>query len=356
MFMVLVVAFVVASGCTDTETIPLANASPPVIASPLVVAATGSSTAVAGGGGAQQGRGSIYAVDPFVAQILRFNANDAGLDVTPQAIISGPLTTLNSPRQLAMDTTGNRLYVLDNVRILVFDGPKNLTGNVAPARVLTPNVGQPISIAIDEGRDILYVGHQGNGITSYDAASTLNGAITPTRTIAGATTNVLTAAGVFVDGSNRLVEADFSTEAANTFDNAAAATGNIAPTRSITGALTTFIDPFAIALDNIGTLYMSDVTSGLLSIYANSTTVTGNVAPTFSFSVAQSLTFNLRQFSIEDNSTLIGAHAGDPGTVGGIFTWQLNDLRAGNALPLRVIQAPTANMLTVTGVAHDPNR
>lgn len=356
MFMALVVAFVVASGCTDTETVPLANASPPVIAPPQVVNATGTSTAVAGGGAANTGKGSIYAVDPFFAQILRFNASDVGLDVTPQATISGALTQLQGPSQLVMDNAGNRLYVLDTGRVLVFDAPKTLTGNVAPARVLIPAVAGALSIALDEVRNILYIGHQNNGITSYDAASTLQGAITPNRTIAGAATNVLTATGLFVDANNRLVEADFSTESINTFDGAATATGNVAPTRSITGALTTFIDPFAVAIDNIGTIFMGDVSSQLFYLYSNGATATGNVAPTFSFTPAQSLTIGIRQLAIEDGSSMIGAHSGNAGTVGGIYTWQLNDLRAGNAAPLRIIQAPTANLLFVTGVAHDPTR
>lgn len=359
MFMVLVVAFVVASGCTDTETVPLANASPPVIASPLLVAATGSSTAVAGGGGAASARGSLFVADPLSNQVLRFNASDAGIDVTPQAAIVGPSTSFVNPSHLAMDSTRNILYVLDSGTILVFNSPKTLAGDVAPNRVFASVTGGAQSLALDEARDILYIGHTANrGITSYDQASTLVGSVTPNRSIVGANTQLQSVRGLFLDSGNRLFAADLTAPGVISFDNASAADGDIAPSRAIVGPTnTTFIDPFALAVDASATLFVSDPAARTTSLFVNAATATGDIAPTFSFLSTQTFGSNIRQFSLRDGATLFGANVEDPGISDAVILVFLTaDLRNNIAAPIRQIRAPTAGMLQPTGVAHDPNR
>ena len=353
MFIALVVAFVVASGCTDTRTIPLAGASPIVPTPPLLSAATSASNGAAGAG--QGGHGTVYAVDPLVSRIFRFDAGDSGNDVTPQAIIAGGNTQLLSPRQLAVDTVKDKLYVLDLGRVLVFDTPKALNGNVAPTRVLSPTVPGAISIAVDEITDILYLGHNVSlGITSYNNASTINNAITPDRKIAGALTTVTTPRGLVATG-NRIIAADSGAQAVISFDSASTVTGNVAPTRSIVGASTGFLTPFALALDLSGMLYLADITAGGLSVYVAGTTATGNVTPDLKLSPAVTGLLNARQLTSHDGTTILAAQAGDGvATAGAILTYLAGDLRKGAGSPIRGIQAPTAGMTFPTGVAHDP--
>lgn len=338
MFVVLMVAFVVASGCSDSQAIPLET-----------IVQTRSTP--------QGGAGSIYAVDPRLARVYRFKASDSGLDVTPQAIITGTNTKLNSPRQLAVDSTRNRLYVLDVGRILVFDNPGSLNGNFPPTRELAPPVLGAQSIAIDEAQDILYLGHNaGLGITAYDNASALNGSITPSRTIVGARASVSSPRGLTVDG-NRLFVADFDTDAAVCFDAASTASGDVPIARGFAGAATGLLDPFALALDPAGTLYVSDVTTGILSVFASATTASGNVPPTFSLSPDKTFLSNTRQLTTHDGATLLAAQAGDNLSIqGGLFSFNLSDLTRGEGTPTRVIQAPTAGLSFPTGIAHDPAR
>lgn len=352
MFVVLVVAFVVVSGCSDTETVPLAGIIPTPIAAPVAVGVSGSSQGVGGGGGVG-GNGSLYVVDPLQAAVFRFNASDAGADVAPGAIIQGAATQLNSPTQLAFDTNRNRLYVLDTFRVLVFDNPRVLTGNAAPARIFNSTTNGEISIALDEARDILYLGHgAGIGVTSYDNATNLTGAVAPSRTIGGPLTLLGVPLGLLVDASNRIFVGDLNATAVLTFDNANSAQGNIAPTRAIQGANTGFLTPFGVAFDRAGSLFVTDVTADTVSVFLGGANVTGNVAPNFVRPANETSLLDPRQTVCEDGTTLIVADGVD----GAVKTFLTEGLTNGVAAPLRVIRAGTAGLGIPTGVAHDPNR
>ncbi len=83
----------------------------------------------------------------------------------------------------------DRLFVaarVDTVRkVLVYDQAHLASGLQAPSRIIVPQEFNTHALAWDGQRDILYLGGVGGQtIHVYDTASTLQGAVTPSRTIA----------------------------------------------------------------------------------------------------------------------------------------------------------------------------
>ncbi|HIL33795.1 MAG: hypothetical protein ABGX83_08455 [Nitrospira sp.] len=108
---------------------------------------------------------------------------DIGLAI-PTRSISGRRTRLDHPFAVSYDATNNRLYVAnrDGSSILRFnDTPiPSLKGDITPSGVLagfeTTTIFFPRGIAVDTGRDILYISNVGNdSILVYDNASNAGG-------------------------------------------------------------------------------------------------------------------------------------------------------------------------------------
>jgi hypothetical protein len=263
---------------------------------------------------------------------VRFdNAFAATGNVAPAATISGAATTLTFPVYLALDSAADRLFIANKgaASILVYDQASTITGNTAPNRTISgaaTNLAGPIDVFLDKSRDLLYVADDldilvfsaassangnvavardiqpgfivgaifvdtandrlfaadptGNTINVYDAASTLNGVVTPTRQISGAATGLGHPSGLQTDGAGRLIVSN-SSPASITVYNAATANGNVAPAATISGANTTFVSPNQIAFDPAGngTLYVADPGAGNIDIFNNFSTATGNIAP-----------------------------------------------------------------------------
>jgi hypothetical protein len=135
--------------------------------------------------------------------ILRFAspASIAG-NVAPKATISGAASTLLCPHFGYLDVPNNRLFVGDPcaAAVDVFDAVSTLNGAVAPSRRITgtlttfapraPFNGNPsmMAVAVDTSRDILYVStsNQSGGVAAiavFAGASTAAGNIAPTRVI-----------------------------------------------------------------------------------------------------------------------------------------------------------------------------
>jgi len=281
----------------------------------------------------------LYVTSGSQNSVVRFdNAFTANGDVAPAGNVSGTSTGLSFPVYLTLDSTADRLFVTSrgNASIAVFDQASTKTGNVAPDRVISgvaTSLGTPTDVALDKSRDLLYVADDldvfvfsaastasgnvavsrdiqvgfvvsavcvdatadrlfvadtsGNTINVYDAASTLNGVVTPTRQISGAATGLGHPASLQIDGSGRLIVSNTST-ASITVYNAASATGNVAPSASISGSNTGLVTPNQIAFDptGSGTLYVADPGAGKIAIFGSFSTATGNIAPTRTISGA----------------------------------------------------------------------
>ncbi|HZU29671.1 MAG TPA: hypothetical protein VFB79_01060 [Candidatus Angelobacter sp.] len=284
--------------------------------------------------------GKLYVSNANNNSILRFdNALTTSGNVAPAATIVGAATTLSAPAFMTLDTTADRLYVANNgnFSILIFDNISTKTGNVAPSRTITGNLTNlfsPTDVAVDTTRDLLYVAddvdifvfssastangnvaplhdispgfrvsaifidsannrlyaadHDNNAIAVFDNASTLDSTVTAPRTIQGAATNLGAPSSVQLDGLGRLVVSNVSPASITIFNNAATATGNIAPSAQISGASTGLNVPDQIVVDKTGngTLYNADPGAARIAIYGNLSTATGNLAPTRTISGA----------------------------------------------------------------------
>ena len=122
--------------------------------------------------------GSIYASQPSTDSILVFSGSANG-GVAPIRTISGALTGLVAPMQIALDGAGN-LYVLNEnsqTSILVFAPGAN--GNVAPIRSLSASL---YSMAVDCAGDIYTTTDSGVNIYGPGAS----GPATPAQTVTDA--------------------------------------------------------------------------------------------------------------------------------------------------------------------------
>lgn len=198
--------------------------------------------------------------DPAI-NAFDLDAGSPGLGDAPRRTISGPLTLLNRPAGLVVDSIHQEMYVANdtdvNSPILVF--PLSADGNVAPSRIIQgplTTLAGPIGLALDLIHDELIVvcyktANEGS-ITTF--ARTAQGNAAPIRTIQGALTGFNRPQAVALDlAHNELIVAN------SFFDNTASlggllvfsrtAAGNVAPIRQITGTNTGLCNPIGMTLD-----------------------------------------------------------------------------------------------------------
>jgi len=177
-------------------------------------------------------------------------------DALPDLILTSD--ALNSPRGLALDSGRDILYVANNggQSVLAFKNVIGLTGTNPPVKVdpdaqisgVTTGINAPVGVAIDSGRDILYVLNQGTAeILVFDKASTQNGNNAPNRTISGSFMKTLS--GFYLDPDNNLLYVvDQGANALYVFTDASTAQGE-ADHRTLTGNNTALNQPAAIFVD-----------------------------------------------------------------------------------------------------------
>jgi 6-phosphogluconolactonase (cycloisomerase 2 family) len=303
--------------------------------------------------------GKLYVTNQDSNSILRFdNALNATGNVAPGAIITGGATTLAQPQFITLDATADRLYVANanGPSVLIFDGISTKSGNIAPTRSIIGANTQfvtPSSIALDKGRDLLYVA-DGAEIDVFSPASTVNGDASPTRDIITSFNNIQQ---VFVDATNdRLYLTDAASNTVAVYDNASTLTGAATPTRSITGAQTQLAQPSGMAIDSSGNLIVTNQGNGTVTVYSNAATATGNQAPVATIGGAATTLSSPAQLikSSAANEVYIADSTADEVVVfSGIAGL------SGNASPTRSIAGAATTLTTGTtarGVALDASR
>jgi hypothetical protein len=197
----------------------------------------------------------LYMADSSSSAIYVFN-NISTLNgtVTPDRIVFGANTTINGPRFLWLDTLTDRLYVANysNDSILVFNSASTINGDVVPSRAITGStITNPAGIWIDASSDRMYVADSGgSALLVFNNASTINGAVTPDRIVYGSNTTFASPYALWLDTANdRIYVSDYSNGSVDVFNSASTINGNIAPSRSIAGANTGFTNPEPIWLD-----------------------------------------------------------------------------------------------------------
>lgn len=309
--------------------------------------------------------GKLYVTNQDGNSILRFdNALQATGNQAPGAQINGTSTGLDAPQFIALDTTADRLYVANAggtaqpPSVLIFDGISTLNANAAPTRSIAGVNTQfvhPSSVALDPGRDLLYVA-DGVDIDVY-TASTATGNLAPTR-------NITVSFGIqqiFLDATNdRLYATDAANNAVNVFDNASTLpAGAATPTRSVKGTLTQLNKPSGMAIDPSGNLVVTNIGNGSITVYNNAATATGNQAPA---TVIQGAATTLQSpVQIIQSSTTNEVYVADS-TSGAVLVFSGIAGLSGNASPTRSITGPSTGLsgtpggAGARGVALDPTR
>ena len=245
----------------------------------------------------------LVVTDENLFRVLEYNREDntpPGARLTePKRVVGGDLTKAEMVCGVYIDPVTQETYVVNNDTqdwLAVFS--KNARGNVAPDRWLeVPH--QTFGIAVDEGRQELYLTVQGAGeVVVY--RKTASGHDAALRKLQGDATHLEDPHGIAVDTKADLLfvsnhgsvsyrdrEAGDGKESRSTgkFDPpsitiyARDAKGNTAPLRVISGPKTELDWPMQIAVDEErGELYVANDTGQSLLVFKTSDS--GNVAPT----------------------------------------------------------------------------
>ncbi len=233
---------------------------------------------------------SLYVGTWNTAQVLIWDGvSTADGDVAPSRVLAGGTTGIVKAHGVAVDSTRNLLYVSGDQGILVFDNVDTLDGDVAPLHTIsgastTISGGGELRMALDEANDRLYVTDPNrvpDGVLVFDNVSTLDGDVAPSRVIAGASTNLSYPWGIAIDvGRDLLYIGDQVTNGVYVFANASTADGDIAPTHAITGPTSTIAGVSDTFVDEAtDTLYITDADSDRVLVWDNASTVDGDIAP-----------------------------------------------------------------------------
>lgn len=212
----------------------------------------------------------------FAKSVMIVDNVSSGSCCAAPRFVSGAATGLKFVFQGAMDSNRDVIYALNNDSTIVAFGPAStISGNVAPLRSLTTSASVS-GIALDSVNDKLFLSDSaGNAILIFDNASTLNGPLTPSRTISGAATLLNSPGPLALDNSGRLIVASTQNPARiAVFAGAATADGNITPLTTSTLATNTF----QIAVFGNGDLY-SAASGNSVSAYTNIAGAAGILAP-----------------------------------------------------------------------------
>jgi hypothetical protein len=283
-------------------------------------------------GGATAAASKVFVGDAANAAIGSTpNSNPSAGTLVVQRVISGASTQLTTSMfDFAIDATNDRLYVADLRNILVFNGASTATGNVAPSRILTTIPGSSGGfnggIYLDTTNNRLYAGTNILAATQtvqvFDNASTASG-VPPTRTITftmrnildiavDATRNILYVYGADTNGFTQILA----------FDNASTLNGAVTPNRTLSindsgggGPVGFFLDPANDRLyvpRNVGTISVFEaahlLNDGNLPAPAPSRTI--NMQPTtLGYSVVLVDVLANRLYALDRNGVNVIANA-----------------------------------------------
>jgi DNA-binding beta-propeller fold protein YncE len=204
---------------------------------------------------------------------------------------AGPDTKLNNPAGLAVDYDRNRLYVSNAGTdcsstsnpcnsILVFHVAGNLSNNAVPDQILTSAaLNSPRGLALDLESKTLYVANQGgHSVLVFKKVEGLNGSVRPDVEIGGGETRIVQPIGVAIDWARDILYVlnEGSSEIL-VFEGASSQNGNSAPTRTLSAG-DAYQSPSALFLDVEGDLlYVADKGENEVYIFRNASQAEGEV-------------------------------------------------------------------------------
>lgn len=273
-----------------------------------------------------------------------------------------PVTGLNDPTGIAVDTLNNEIFVSStlNSAILVYGRTDN--GNVTPQRIITGSstgLDNPRGIAMDFGNNRLYTLNS-SSITSY-FAQTASGDVTPIGTITGASTGLVIPQGMAVDNYNQEI---FVTNSSSISVFPMMANGDVAPIRTIVGASTGLSSPGAMAVDTVNNeIFVTNIQNtanglvSIISVYAR--TANGDIMPVRTISGSStglSYPYGIALDTVNNELFVVNVDATNILSINATLA-VFGRTASGNVSPLRTISVPTGSVLTVqnspSGIAVD---
>ncbi|HEY1712409.1 MAG TPA: beta-propeller fold lactonase family protein [Solirubrobacteraceae bacterium] len=242
------------------------------------LAATVASTVAAGAGAVAAHAQTSIVVAENGAGNGAISTFTLGSPSTPIRRITGSLTGLASPEQIAADRSGN-LYVANSAGSITVYAPA-ATGNAAPLRKIagaaTGLGGGVFGIAVDAAGHVYVSNHYRNSITEYAAGA--NGNVAPIATLAGAATGVQLPTGIGLDPAGHL----WVDNAGGITEYPAGVNGNVAPIAAISGPQVS--SSSVLAFDAAGHLFVNETVPGPASssgytVEEFAAGATGNPAP-----------------------------------------------------------------------------
>jgi sugar lactone lactonase YvrE len=257
-------------------------------------------------------------------------------NVTPVAVSVAPLLNL---------------YVINGASpntLTVF--PANASGNVAPSRTIAganTQLGNLQGVAAD-GQGTSYVSMVGGAPRITEYASALNGNVAPTNTITGPDTQLGNVGGIALDGAGELFVANGETTISV---YAAGAIGDAAPIRTISGLMP---DPIGVAFDRAGNLYVvqdpGTQSPDSVAVYAPG--ATGNAVPIRTITGSNTGMSGAYFDAVDSSGRLYVANAFGNGSVT-VYAAGAN----GNAAPIATIAGTNTGLFNAApeGIAVDSN-
>lgn len=312
-------------------------------------------TATTGGGGGSTG-GQLYVATPN--GILHFNnAESSNGNVAPIGTITA--TQISSPQHLFLDIPNDRLYVANQggSSVLVFDNASTLTGATTPTRVIAGNATTlvaPIDVAFDPVGNLLYVA-DGTFIKVFSAATTVNGNTPPVRNI-----NMgISVGGIFLDSTNdQLYVTDPADQAVDRLDGASTQDVVGIVGGAIAGPDTALSQPRGVVLDVSGRLIVSNSANpASITFYSSASVATGDVIPVINITGGNTHLQAPGQIAL--NRTLLNGELYVVEPLGAsILIFPNIAATNGNVTPARSINGANTGMVAnaINGVAIDPTR
>src|SRR5579872_1853935 len=303
---------------------------------------TKSNSSISGGANSATGQGKLYVSDSAHNTIFRFDGALASKGtLNANVAITGAATTLANPGYVVLDPAADRLFVANrgsgviSPSILIFEQVHANPGTMAPARAISGNVTQvavPADMALDVGNDLLYVADKNTNtnnaatpgpgsILVFAQAATINGNSPPVRTF---NLSFLPTAIFLNAATQTLYVADGAHNAIDVFTQVNNLPTGMISTNQIITKGTSAVDNTLLSnhnglqLDSAGRLLVSNAGSQIVTVYANAATASGNVSPAAVVGGGSTGISAPAQLTINPATSDLYIADGSPGADGGI--------------------------------------
>ena len=232
------------------------------------------------------GTGTLVISDRGNSSVRRFSGvSTLESSVATDLPLSGALTQLSRPGYLTVHPNSGDLIIPDEGTnaILFFSEPLTLEGNTPPNRILTGGATEmvaPVQVYVDPDTDELYVLDKGGAqVLIYENASTIEGAVAPTRRLTGNGTGIASPNAFCFKLDTEQLSILNPTEIV-TFDGFKAINGAPPPTGRVSGAATTFANLSFGIYTSSGDLILTDAGSDSILTFESFVTDQTNEVPT----------------------------------------------------------------------------